>query len=106
MRTGLPHRSAFNRASANRVAAQLPAPRQQNPKLPFRLAQFKCHVNRGILVSGGCVSTIELHHLDPPRLDGGWNAILPPDHPPPPWDLQITTTHRCARNSIVETRVA
>lgn len=41
----------------------------QHAKLPLGLAQFKDHVHRGILISAGCVSVIELYHLEPPRSD-------------------------------------
>jgi hypothetical protein len=50
-------------AAVNRVTAHLLRARQDDPELPLRLAQFKRNVNRGILVRGGCVSPIELHHL-------------------------------------------
>src|SRR5438270_13741681 len=52
--------------SCNRVSAQLLRTGQQHTELPPRLAQFKNHVNRGILASGGRLRSIELKTL-PPR---------------------------------------
>ena len=56
--------------AADRVAAQFLGAGQQHAELPFRFAQFKGQVNRGMLRCGGCVSAIELDHLGPPRLGG------------------------------------
>src|SRR6266702_1971658 len=52
-------------SSHNRVSAQLLRTGQQHTEQPLRLAQFKNHVNRGILANGGCVSPIVLKHLEP-----------------------------------------
>src|SRR5258707_7318534 len=51
-------------APRNRVTAHLRRARHHHTELPLRFAQFKCNVNRGIFVSGGGVSVIELQHLD------------------------------------------
>jgi hypothetical protein len=48
----------------SRVPAQFLRTRKQHAELPFRFAQFKRKVNRGMLRYGGCVSAIELAHLD------------------------------------------
>src|ERR1700730_8362626 len=81
-----PLRQGNQVASVNRVTAQPHRAWQHHTELPLRLAQFKNHLHRGILVrGGGCVSTIELRHLDPPGLEGWWKTSLtPPDLPSPP----------------------
>src|SRR6266852_924688 len=59
-------------APRNRVAAHLRRAGHHHAELPLRLTQFKCNVHRGIVVRGGCVSVIELQHLDL----RGWDESL------------------------------
>src|SRR2546427_8857771 len=77
--------------SCNRVSAQLLRTGQQHTELPPRLAQFKNHVNRGILASGGGGSPKEVKQLFPPRLVVGGGTTLNSLPPPPPPDHRFSS---------------